>query len=220
MTGIRIQQRGATRGKILKTARRLFLGANFNQVGVREIAAESGVATGTVIAAFGSKADLLNAIVIQDLEVQLPLMEAAASEYSGTCDRIRAACLACVTYQAHQIAIIRAIMADAWTRSDEAESRVRVALKPLVALLMHEMELGVLRGEVQFGLDLKLVSVMILETVSNTYRIPVYNAASGAPDLSAILTSRLNLLLRGVCVQIQGAEQAPAPRLANAHSAF
>jgi AcrR family transcriptional regulator len=201
MTSIRIQQREATRGKILKTARRLFLNANFEQVGVREIAAEAGVATGTVIAAFGSKADLLNAIVIQDLNAQLPLMEAAAAAHIQTSDRIIASCLACVSYQAHQIAIVRASMADAWTRSDEAEHRIRVAIKPMVAFMVHELERGLSRCEVLFGIDLNLAAYMIFETLINTYRIPVYSHSRETGDLEAILTYRLKFLLRAVCTQ-------------------
>jgi AcrR family transcriptional regulator len=199
MTGIRIQQRQATRTKILKTARRLFLNSNFDQVGVREIAVEAGVATGTVIAAFGSKADLLNAIVVQDLDAQLPLMEAAAAKYVRTNERIIASCLACLSYQTHQIAIVRATMADAWTRSDEAENRVRKALKPMVEFMVHELERGLGRGEVQFGLDLRLAAWMIFETLINTYRIPVYSKTAPMRDLNAILTQRLSLLLRSVC---------------------
>lgn len=200
MTGIRVQQRHATRSKILKTARRLFLAANFEQVGVREIAAEAGVATGTVIAAFGSKADLLNAIVIQDIEAQLPLMEAASAQYVATYDRVISACLACVSYHIHQIAIVRASMADAWTRTDEAESRVRLAVKPLIEFMVHELECGLLRGEVRFGINLNMAAVMIFETLVNTYRVPLYSAKDEPRDLGSILVKRLTLLLHSVCV--------------------
>jgi AcrR family transcriptional regulator len=216
MTGIRIQQRQATQGKILKTARRLFLNANFDQVGVREIAAEAGVATGTVIAAFGSKTDLLNAIVIQDLQAQLPLMQEAATQHTTTFDRVLASCLACISYQAHQIAIVRASVADSWTRTEEAENRVREAFKPLSAFMVHELERGLMRGEVQFGTDLRLASMMIFEILINTYRIPVYSSKAQQRDLGAILTQRLTFLLRSVCVVEDGIFIGSSSRAANA----
>jgi AcrR family transcriptional regulator len=198
MTGIRSLQRVATRDRILATARQLFLNATFEQVGVREIAAEAGVATGTVIAAFGSKGDLLNAIIVEDLQVQLPLMEAAAARHDQTASRILALCMACVAYQSGQIAIVRASMADAWTRSDEAENRVRAAVKPILAYIIIELQRGIARGEVKGDTNLKLAAQMIFETVVNSYRIPIYGDVD-VKNLGLILKERLTLLLRAIC---------------------
>jgi AcrR family transcriptional regulator len=212
MTGIRSQQRVATRERILATARQLFLKTTFEQVGVREIAAEAGVATGTVIAAFGSKGDLLNAIVIEDLQVQLPLMQNAAEKFDGTFERILATCDACFTYQTYQLAIVRASMADAWTRSDEAENRVRVAIKPIISFLMKELERGVSRGEVRIGTNLKLAATMIMETVINSYRIPLYGDPT-KNDLAGVIEQRLSLLLKAVCIPKNADQDNIAPLL-------
>lgn len=210
MTGIRSQQRVATRERILATARQLFLNATFEQVGVREIAAEAGVATGTVIAAFGSKGDLLNAIVVEDLKIQLPLMLRAAEQHDSTFARIVAICRACVTYQTSQLAIVRASMADAWTRSDEAENRVRAAVKPIHLFLVSQLERGVARGEVLTNTNLKLSAIMIFETVINSYRIPIY-ADSSKNDLGQIVTERLDLLLQAVCISKNSDQDNTAP---------
>jgi AcrR family transcriptional regulator len=193
VVGIRSQQRLITRERILLTARRLFLSASFEQVGVREIAAEAGVATGTVIAAFGSKVDLLNAIVVEDLQVQLPLMKAAALCHDTTFERVSALCGASVAYQGNYLAIVRASMADAWTRTNAAESRVRAAVKPLILFLIQELERGVARGEVRPATNLKLAAQMIFETVLNSYRIPIYRDESKC-DLGPIVNERLSLL--------------------------
>lgn len=198
MSGTRSLQRVATRERILATARQLFLNATFEQVGVREIAAEAGVATGTVIAAFGSKGDLLNAIVVEDLITQLPLMQQAADKHEATSDRIFAICGACVAYHAHQLAIVRASMADSWTRSDEAENRVRIAIKPIITFLVRELERGVARGEVRSGANLKLSASMIMETIVNSYRIPLYGDRQMS-DLAPIIKERLSLLLGTLC---------------------
>lgn len=213
MTGIRIQQRVATRERILATARHLFLNSTFEQVGVREIAAEAGVATGTVIAAFGSKGDLLNAIVVEDLEIQLPLMKAAATSRETTFERVTVLVGACVAYQTNQLAIVRASMADAWTRTDEAESRVRAAVKPLISLLIEELKRGVKRGEVRIGTNLKLAAQMIFETVLYSYRIPIYND-DRARDLMPIINDRLKLLFMalGVPADVDQAESTKVSR--------
>lgn len=213
MTGIRTQQRVATRERILATARKLFLSASFEQVGVREIAAEAGVATGTVIAAFGSKGDLLNAIVVEDMERQLPLMKAAVLSRETTFERITVLCGACVAYQTNQLAIVRASMADAWTRTDEAEGRVREAIKPLMLVLIRELERGVKRGEVRIGTNLKLAAQMIFETVLYSYRIPIYEE-DRLRDLMPIVNDRLALLFSalGVPANVDQAERANLPR--------
>jgi AcrR family transcriptional regulator len=210
MTGIRSQQRIATRERILSTARQLFLKSTFEQVGVREIAAEAGVATGTVIAAFGSKGDLLNAIIIEDLEVQLPLMKSAAERLEATYERILAICNACVAYQAYQLAIVRASMADAWTRSYDAENRVRAAVKPIILFLVKELERGVARGEVRLGTNLKLSATMIMETVINSYRIPLYGDRTMS-DLGDVIEERLSLLLKAVCLPKNADQDNLAP---------
>lgn len=199
MTGVRSLQRVATRERILATARNLFLNSSFEQVGVREIAAEAGVATGTVIAAFGSKGDLLNAIVIEDLVLQLPLIEAAIVDKEATIDRLIAASAVCVSYQANQIAIVRASMADAWTRTEEAETRVRAAVVPILGLIILQLQRGVARGEVYGGTDLRIAAQMIFDTVVNIYRIPIYGDCK-VRDLKSILEKRLRLLLRGICL--------------------
>jgi AcrR family transcriptional regulator len=197
MSGSRSQQRVVTRERILATARQLFLNASFDQVGVRDIAAEAGVATGTVIAAYGSKGDLLNAIMVQDLQRQLPLMKAAAAGFETTFDRMSALCGACVVYQTNQLAIVRACMADAWTRSDAAENRVRDAIKPLIAVLVEELERGVARREISDGANLKLAALMIFETVLYSYRIPLYSDQSRR-DLEPIVNERLRFLFAAI----------------------
>ena len=200
MTGVRSHQRAATRERILTTARHLFVNSTFEHVGVREIAAEAGVATGTVIASFGSKGDLLNAIVVQDLDVQLSLMEKAVIGNDSTADRISAICNACVAYQANQVSIVRASMADAWTRSDEAESRVRAAARPLISFVVKELERGVARGEVRLGVNLKLAAQMLFDAVVNCYRVSIYGDWK-MQELGPILQERINLLMHSVYIQ-------------------
>jgi AcrR family transcriptional regulator len=199
MSTIRSQQRASTQRNILVTARRLFLAASFESVGVREIAAEAGVATGTVFAAFGSKVDLLHAIVIEDMNEQLTLMKAAIVPTDTSFERIANICMACVVYQSNRIATVRAAMADAWTRSDEAESKIRRATKPLYQMVVDELKRGISRGEIRGDLDVKLGAIVILETLINTYRVPLYDDATPA-DLGVILRARLDTILRGYAI--------------------
>ena len=146
MTGVRTQQRLSTQKTILETARRLFLAASYSTVGVREIAAEANVATGTVIAAFGSKVDLLHEIVVEDIAQQLELMKASVNESENTYQRICNICLAGTVFQTSRREILRASMADAWIRSDRAENKIRRAMRPLHQFVVQELERGIARG--------------------------------------------------------------------------
>jgi AcrR family transcriptional regulator len=201
MSNIRSQQRASTQRNILTTARRLFLGSSYDAVGVREIAAEAGVATGTVIAAFGSKVDLLHAIVIEDMNEQLKLMQEAAASAETAFERLCNVCMACIGYQTNRISTVRASMADAWTRSDEAENKIRKAIKPLHQVLVDELSRGMARGEIRADLDLKLGATIVLETLVNTYRIPIYDDAS-TDDLVRLMRARLDIILRGFTTEI------------------
>lgn len=196
MPTMRSQQRASTQRNILMTARRLFLAASFEAVGVREIATEAGVATGTVIAAFGSKVDLLHAIVIEDMNEQLDLMKAALVPTDTSFERIAKICMACIVFQSSRIATVRAAMADAWTRSDAAENKIRKATKPLHQMVADELRRGMSRKEIRGDLDVKLAALLILEILINTYRVPLYDDAT-REDLGRLLRARLDILMRG-----------------------
>jgi AcrR family transcriptional regulator len=196
MTPIRSQQRVTTQRKILQTARKLFLASSFDSVGVREIAAEAGVATGTVIAAFGSKVDLLHAIVIEDLDEQLVLMKLAAASADRAFDRICKLCKACINHQSGKIAIVRASMADSWLRSDVAENKIRKAIKPMHQVVVDELLRGIERGEIRADLNVKLGANLILESLLNTYRLPLYEDVPH-DDLGKMMFARLDIIMRG-----------------------
>ena len=200
MTSTRTNQRFVTRDRILTTARHLFRNASFAQVGVREIAAESGVATGTVIAAFGSKGDLLTTIILEDLQRQLVLMQAAVLTADSTPDRIVALCQACLTYQSAQLSIVRASMADSWTHSDETENCVRTAVKPLLMFVVKELERGTQRCEIRPDINLKLTAHMIFDSVISHYRQMIYGDVTGT-NLKNMLQERLKFIMRSVATQ-------------------
>jgi AcrR family transcriptional regulator len=196
MTGLRAQQRQATQKAILSTARKLFHAATYDSVGVREIAAEAGVATGTVIAAFGSKVDLLHEIIIEDIEQQFDLMQQAVIGIDKTKQRLSQICLACLSFQYARIEIVRATMADAWTRSDNAENKIRKAMRPAYKFIIQEFERGIGRGDIRADLNLKLAATLVLESVINIYRVPLYDDTQ-LDALVDLMGERLDILLYG-----------------------
>jgi AcrR family transcriptional regulator len=200
MTGIRAKQKEETRDKVLDAARRLFVARNFDDVGVRDIAQAAGVATGTVIAAFGSKGDLLNAIIIDDFHAQKQLIEDEAKSVVGFRARMLAMMVACARYQESQLSIVRAGMSDSWVRSPDAEGRVREALTPLMTFLIAEVQAGQASGEVRRDVDALLLGQLILDLQLNTYRLALYDEVPMS-ELKPHLEVRLDLLLDGVAEQ-------------------
>lgn len=199
MTGIRAKQKRATRDKVLAAARTLFLGRPFDEVGVREIAAQAGVATGTVIAAFGSKGDLLNAIVIEDFEQMFARMTDLAFEDDSTVGRLCAYAQIAVGHHSRQLPVVQASMADGWTRSPASEQRVRRVTGPILDLLQATLRRGIERGEIAPGADLRLGAELIMEAVLNAYRKAVFDTV--APDrLMDVVAPRIALLVSGLSV--------------------
>jgi AcrR family transcriptional regulator len=70
-TGVRAQQKAATREAVLAAARDEFEAVGFEAANVRSIAHRAGVSAGTVLHHFGEKRDLLHAALFDDLEATL-----------------------------------------------------------------------------------------------------------------------------------------------------
>lgn len=68
ITRPRLARKDATQARILEVARRHFEGDGFEAANIRAIAAESGVAAGTVLLHFADKKSLLHAALHDDLE--------------------------------------------------------------------------------------------------------------------------------------------------------
>jgi AcrR family transcriptional regulator len=209
MTGLRAKQKEETRDKVLAAARRLFIERTFDEVGVRDIASAAGVATGTVIAAFGSKGDLLNAIIVEDLQHQQSLIEAQANSQTDFPARVLAMMVACAHYQSSQISIVRAGMADSWVRSLEAETKVRAALRPLMDFLVFEIKAACQANEIRGDIDVELFAQMILDIQLATYRTGIYNNTS-LDNLKPMLEQRLAILLHGVSIGAQSTQHQPS----------
>jgi AcrR family transcriptional regulator len=201
MAGIRAQQKRATRDKVLAAARRLFLDRAFEEVGVREIAADAGVATGTVIAAFGSKGDLLNAIVIEDFVAQFDKMEPLALSGMGLLDQLCALAEVSVAHHSSQLAIVRASMADSWTRDRESERAVRLAMRPIMVRLCDVLNGAATAGEIAADVDVMAVAELLVETVLQSYRKAVYDDIHMGELMARIVRPRFAILVDGLAAR-------------------
>lgn len=197
MSGIRARQKQATQERVLLAARTLFLTRPYEDVGVRDIAAEAGVATGTVIGAFGSKADLLNTIVLEDIVAQYELIKVAVVGRQTVLDRLMAIGMTCVNYQGRQLPLLRTSMAHAWVRSAAAERQVRLALQPILAFVREELSTAQFLGDIRADAPLAVVVEMMIDVLVQCYRRMAYDGLT--PELvSDELRTRMQVLLAGV----------------------
>jgi AcrR family transcriptional regulator len=194
MSGVRNRQKLATQEKVLAAARRLLLTRPYEDVGVRDIAVEAGVATGTVIGAFGSKADLLNTIVIEDFLNQFDLIRDAVRGHETTLDRMVAIGMACVRYQEHQLPLLRASLAHSWIRSMEAESQVQDAVQPIWNFIRQELSVGVVTGELPESARLGLLVELLFDSVLSCYRRMAYGGHS-SDQVEERLRARMGIVL-------------------------
>ena len=80
----RREQAQATRGRILASARRLFLANGYGGTTIESIARQAGVAVQTVYASLGSKRGILFALLDQmAIDADLPLMQAELAAAAG-----------------------------------------------------------------------------------------------------------------------------------------
>ncbi len=197
MSGIRARQKQATQDRVLQAARTLFLTRPYEDVGVRDIAAEASVATGTVIGAFGSKADLLNTIVLDDILAQYELIKVAVVGRQTVLERLMAIGLTCVNYQARQLPLLRTSMAHAWVRSDAAERQVRRALQPILAFVREVLATAQALGDIRPDAPVAVVVEMLIDVLVQCYRRMAYDGVT--PDTVADgLRTRIQVLLAGV----------------------
>src|SRR5690349_24872085 len=79
-TGRRERKKAATREKIAETARRLFLERGYDEVGIRDVAAEADVAVTTLFSHFASKEAL---VFERDVDFERRLTRAVTDRAAG-----------------------------------------------------------------------------------------------------------------------------------------
>ncbi|MCU0881432.1 MAG: TetR/AcrR family transcriptional regulator [Hyphomonadaceae bacterium] len=197
MTGIRHQQKHATRNRILASARQQLQTRSFEEVGVREIAHGAGVAAGTVIASFGSKADVLEALMIEDLAAQHGLALEAVAGQTGVAERLLTMMAVGIHYHARQPGLLQASMTAVWAVSGAARERLRDAVRPILASVQAELDAAKTAGEVRAGVDTKVAASMVFECLLATHAMSCNGVRTTEPMMRN-LKRRLNLLLCGL----------------------
>lgn len=137
--GVRAAQKEETRRRVLEAGRSLFLVKGYDATQIREVADAAGVAVGTVLAHYTSKAELFTAIVRDEYAATAALMRAA--DRPEAAPKVRVAAMIAVAYERHfeGLDLIRAANLASWACTPEAGVANHKALQPFAQLLAQPL---------------------------------------------------------------------------------
>jgi AcrR family transcriptional regulator len=193
----RVLSKIRTRRKVLDAARALFTERGYEAATIRDIARSAGMSTGAVFANFQDKADLFEAILMEDAEKVAELMRAAAATEGSAATRLIAVLSAGYGYYLDNLPLLQATLAQSWLRPLNAELRARSASKVLLGVVGDVLREGAERGELRQGFDVRLVSELLWDTYQANYRRAIYDGWS-LETLRARLTEQVELVLSGL----------------------
>lgn len=184
-----------TRQRLLSAARRLFVSRGYEAATIRDIAAEAGLSTGAVFANFTDKADLFNAVIVDDSERLFQKM-AQAPDAGSTADALLH--LLSLGYEMHlgQLPLTQAALGFSWVRSHEQETAHQRVRDLMRARLGEVLQAGVRRGELSPSLDTGLTSEMLLDSYISNFRKAIFDGWD-LQTLRARLKSQVAVLLAG-----------------------
>lgn len=156
--GRRDAQKDATRARILEAARDHFERHGFEAANVRAIAADAGVAAGTVLLHFADKRDLLHAALFDDLAATAA--EAARDDEPGTLEqRLHRLAAAFFAYYARRPALSKALLRESLFADPPWQARFAEQVGAAHGRVVALFEAARARGEVADDADAALFGV-------------------------------------------------------------
>ncbi|MFT3765285.1 MAG: TetR/AcrR family transcriptional regulator [Minicystis sp.] len=154
--GKREAQKEETRGRILEVARAHFEREGFDGASVRAIAAEAGVAAGTVLLHFTDKRDLLHAALFDDLAAVID--GALATRSRGLLStRLRALARPFFAYYAARPALSKTLLREALLAEPPWRERFTAQVARVHAHVVTLVEDAKTRGEIAEDADGKVI---------------------------------------------------------------
>lgn len=198
----RVEQRDATRAGILDAARAHFEERGFEGANVRAIAAEAGVAAGTVLLHFTDKRDLLHAALFEDLErtADLAIRSTPQADLRAQLRHI-ARCF--FDYYAARSALSRTLLEESLLAKPPWAGRFASQVARVHVHLARLVEEAKAAGTLDPSVDAPLLGVSFF----SFYYFALIAWVQGAHPDPLALTDKL------VAVHLQGLAPRPAPSL-------
>lgn len=148
----------ATQARILDVARLHFERDGFDAANIRAIAAEAGVATGTVLLHFGDKAGLLHAALHEDLEKAIARCLAAKTR-GPLLTRLCAVAGPFYAYYADRPKLSRTLLRESLFAEEPWRGRFTEQLTRVITHVAMQIEQAKADGELASTADARLLSV-------------------------------------------------------------
>ena len=176
----------ATRARILEIARLHFERDGFEAANIRAIAAESDVATGTVLLHFADKAGLLHAALYEDLEKAIARCLAAKAR-GPLLARLSAVARPFYAYYAMRPKLSRTLLRESLFADEPWRQRFNQQVMRVIAHVAMLVDQAKTQGEVAPATDAQLVSVAF----ASFYYLALIGWVQGGIDNPLALFKRL-----------------------------
>lgn len=193
----RVLSKQRTRQKVLESARAHFTERGYEASTIRDIAKNAGLSTGAVFANFTDKADLFEAVLLEDHDAVVQRMVAAAGVEAPVADKLLAVFSAGYEHHCGNLPLLGAAVAQSWTWSPAQETRGRARTRVLLSLVGDVLREAARRGEIRQDLDVRLVSEMLWDSYLANYRRAMFDEG-GADTLRSRLADQIGVIVAGL----------------------
>lgn len=195
----RDEQKQRTRERIIAAARKLFADPGYEATTIRMIAAEAGVAAGSVFTTFASKEDVLFAITGELFEEVADRVQARVAGTRGTVrERVKFFMCEVIAAMEQRLPLMMIHFGLSWRWSHEIEGQrpnhVGNILGSAAALLRE----GVASGEISPTADVQLLGEVLTDICVRNVRRAWYRRLD-AESLAAVTARQVDLVFDGVC---------------------
>ena len=194
--GLRAAGKARSRSSLLTAAKDLFVRHGYEGATMRQIAAAAGLSTGAVFASFSDKADLFNAVLTDDAEVQAEMMAAASAEPGPVAQRLLRVMAIGYDFHLGQLELLRAGIALSWSKGLPGELGDRPVREVVVTSITRLLNEAAQQGELKPRTDISLVADTLWDCYVANYRCAVF-AGFDAARLKRRLGDQIALLLAG-----------------------
>jgi AcrR family transcriptional regulator len=185
-----------TRRRLINAARDLVAARGYEAATLRDVAERAQVSTGAVFANFEDKADLFNAVVLDDLAALHARMRGSAEGAQTACQALLAMLMAGYEQWIDQPSLVQAHLGFSWFADRSLEQRRAEARRLILEALADVVRDGLIRGEFLAPLDPALIAEMAWDAYVAGWRGVIFDGWDLA-RLALRLTARIDVLLDG-----------------------
>ena len=142
-----------TREKILRSAKAMFMSQGFEGANLRAIAAEAGLSTGALFANFENKADLFNALVVDEYARLAEAFAKTSQSGEDALNDLTTLMSTAYAFFCPQLRFAQALFSTDWTCQTSAYRERETALAPALAKIASTLERGKTMGQIRQELD-------------------------------------------------------------------